>query len=297
VNRFPHGPRRPYATLATIALMTAVGLSSTTMSLSSAGPRNMVPAPIKAAGVLTVASDIEYPPFESYTSNNKVVGIDYQIAQGLASAFGLKLSFINVPFDGIIPGLISQRYDMAISGMTDTVQRESQVRFVDYFFVANGILVAGKNPDNITSMSDLCGKAVAVQTGTTDPPLAAQQSKACQSEGKPALDVTSYEDQSTALLALKTGREVALLMGSAAGAYVARTSNDAFKLVGAFGHGCFAVVLAQKATALATAVQAGLRQMKQNGSYGNILAQFGEQTGALSNFQINGAATGQGACG
>ena len=118
-------------------------------------------------GVLTVGSDIAYAPFEFFEEGTTTPdGLDIDLAEALAAELGVEVEFLNTGFDGIIPSLEVEDFDVLISAMTITDERSEVIDFVPYITVGTGIVVPAGNPDGITGIADLCGKTVAVQVGT-----------------------------------------------------------------------------------------------------------------------------------
>ncbi len=66
---------------------------------------------------------------------------------------GVKASFQNTGFDGIIPALQGKKCDAVISGMNDTAARRKQVDFTDYLSVGQSFMVKKGNPEKITSIA------------------------------------------------------------------------------------------------------------------------------------------------
>ncbi len=81
---------------------------------------------------------------------------------------GLTANIKTANFTTIVDDLKAKRYDVVISAQTITADREKQVDFVPYFNAGQSILVANGNPKKITTVTDLCGKTVGVQDGTTE---------------------------------------------------------------------------------------------------------------------------------
>ncbi|HEY4094277.1 MAG TPA: transporter substrate-binding domain-containing protein, partial [Baekduia sp.] len=93
-----------------------------------------VPAAVKSKGTLTVAADASYAPNEFFASDGKTVqGMDADLGKAIAAKLGLKAKVVNATFDGIIPGLAADKYDLGMSSFTDTKEREKTVDFVTYF--------------------------------------------------------------------------------------------------------------------------------------------------------------------
>lgn len=258
-----------------------------TTGTSTAPLASLLPADLRSKGKVSVASDIEYPPFETYAADNKTVqGIDRDIADEFGKLFGVPFEFVNTPFDAIIPGLVAKRYDMAMSAMSDTPTRRKQVDFVDYFKAGGGILVPTANPHNIKTLDDLCGLLVAVDKGTTEVDDAKTQSTKCVNDGKKPLNTSVYPGQNQMILALQSGRADAAMVDSVSGSYSAQQTGT-LTMLAPYQAGYFGIVIPKGDTELATAIQQALQQMDTDGTYQKILAKYGEGKGALTDFPIN----------
>ena len=129
----------------------------------------MLPDDIKSAGVIKVATNIPYPPWEMYTEvgSQQPTGIDYDLSQALAAKLGVKSTFDQTVFDAIIPALQAGKEDIVMASMFDNAERQQELDFVDYATDGYAILVLKGNPEGIQTIDDLAGKKVAVQSGTS----------------------------------------------------------------------------------------------------------------------------------
>jgi len=121
------------------------------------------------SGVLTVGSDISWPPFEEYNEAGEVVGFDADLVNEIGSRLGLTVLWQDTSFDTIFTNLAQGQFDIVASGATITAERAQQVNFSDGYFNSNQALTVNldETPD-IASLADLsAGDSVAVQTGTT----------------------------------------------------------------------------------------------------------------------------------
>ena len=131
-------------------------------------------------GVLNVGSDISYAPFEFYQEGTEIAdGLDVDMGTAIAEALGVEVEFINTGWDGIIPALQTEDFDVIMSAMTITPDRSAEIDFVAYLSVGTGIVVPAGNPDNIHELEDLCGLTVAVQVGTIQEQMLNDQNKQC----------------------------------------------------------------------------------------------------------------------
>lgn len=181
--------------------------AATTTATATSGSSIQAPASVKSAGVLVFCSDITYPPEESYKAGTTTPeGSDIDIGNYIAQQMGVKARFDNTGFDGIIAALLAKKCDAVISGMNDTPERRKQVAFVDYLKVGQSFMVKTGNPENITGIESLAGKAASVETGTTNKDYLDAQSKKLQAQGKKGIKVVTFPKDTDAANALKTGK-------------------------------------------------------------------------------------------
>ena len=251
---------------------------------------SQVPAAIKAKGTLTAAADATYSPDEFIGSDGTtVVGWDVDLATALGQVMGVKINVVNAPFDTIIPGLTSGKYDLGVSSFTDTKAREMQVDFVTYFSSGESFLVKSGSTVNIQTLNDICGLSVGVESGTTEQTDAATQDMTCKSAGKPGVTISTYPDQNSVNLALSSGRTQADFLDSQVAAYQAQISNGQFKVSGPVFNSAPYGIASPKGNGLAPAMLAALKDLMSSGIYTQILNKWGVQSGAINNPAINGA--------
>lgn len=174
---------------------TAPASAATQSAAAGGGAAALVPAAVRQAGVLKVATGSGYPPFEFYDTDNKtLIGVDPELMQALGAELKLKVTLTDLKFDAIIPGLQSKRFDAGSAAMGITPVRNKVVDFVSYFEGGTSLMVKTGNPDKLT-LATLCGHKIAVEKGTiyADDYLPSFAS-ACTSAGKPAVSVDVYPD-------------------------------------------------------------------------------------------------------
>lgn len=121
-------------------------------------------------GELRVGLDAGYMPFEITTKQGEIVGFDVDMAKEMAKAMNVKLTIVNTDFDGIIPALMADKFDIIISGITITQERNLKINFADpYIVVGQTVLLAKKHAGSVKSYKDLNDPkyVVASRIGTT----------------------------------------------------------------------------------------------------------------------------------
>jgi polar amino acid transport system substrate-binding protein len=290
-------PRQRLTSLAVLAVVATSALAAcggdseadTTPAADASAPlHDALPKALQGEDTITIASNVEYPPFEFYdTDNETVLGIDRLIADGLERQLGIGIEFENISFDAIIPGLASGRYEMAMSAMTDNVERQQEVDFVDYFAAGAGILAHEEDADTFTTLTDMCGTTVGIVKGTTEVAQAEDQSKACTDAGDEAIESVVFPGQNQAVLALQNDRVQAVLMDSAPGGYVA-SQTPGLAMSQPYESQPFGIVFAKGTDELQAAVQQALEALRDNGEYAAALAEFGLEKSAVDEFPVNG---------
>lgn len=125
---------------------------------------------ILKAGKLRVGLEPGYMPFEMQNKESKVVGFDVDMAKLMAKEMGVELELVPTAWDGIIGSLITDKFDIIMSGMTVTQQRNLKVNFADPYIVVGQTILINKNLEGkIKSYKDLNSKEYTVTSklGTT----------------------------------------------------------------------------------------------------------------------------------
>ena len=121
-------------------------------------------------GELRVGFESGYMPFEITDKKGNFVGFDIDMAKEMAKAMGVKFVPVNTAWDGIIPALITKKFDIIMSGMTVTQERNLKINFADpYIIVGQTILINKKHKNKIKSYKDLNNSKYTVTSklGTT----------------------------------------------------------------------------------------------------------------------------------
>ena len=99
-------------------------------------------------GVLTMATNAEFPPYEYYEGDT-VTGIDVEIAQAIAAKLGLTLQVEDMEFDSVISAVQGGKADIGMAGMTVTEERLEEVNFTESY--ATGVQVIDRKSTRLNS--------------------------------------------------------------------------------------------------------------------------------------------------
>jgi polar amino acid transport system substrate-binding protein len=221
--------------------------------------------PTIKGGVLQAGSDTSYPPFEFSDEAGGYIGYDIDICTALAKKMGLELEVVPTAWDGIIPALVSDRYDMIMSAMTITDERKEQINFTDPYIQANiGISAPVDAP--VASAEELAGKIVGVQVDTTG--------QFATEEVEGVKEIKKYDTILSAFQDLEAGRVDAVVNDLPVNAYIIRDKPQ-FANTGeivtddVYGYG-----IKKENTALLEALNAALAEIKADGTYELIFAKW-----------------------
>ena len=133
--------------------------------LTACGAKGPSLADVKEAGVLTVATSPDFPPFESI-EGGEVVGIEVEILKLVCQELGVELKIEQMDFDSVLTGVQAAKYDCGMSGITVNADRQKNMLFTKPYYNAAQVIVV-KADSASTGKADLADKTVSVQTGTT----------------------------------------------------------------------------------------------------------------------------------
>ena len=269
-------------------LLSACGSNSTTTGSSStpspATTTVAAPNDLIAPGTLTVGSDTTYPPQEYIdTATNQATGFDVDLITAIGKQMGLQTKVVTTSFDTIINSLVAKRFDVVISAVSVTPERQKKVDFVPYFNAGESLLVKIGNPLNIKSTADLCGKMVGVQNGTIEQTDLNTANTACKNAGKPAIEITALTNQTDVIQLLASGRVVATYQDSPVTDYFNKQHPGQFAVGGSVVNaGLEGIVVRKGDTSMFNAVQTAFNQLKANGTYNSLIQKWGLTNEAIS---------------
>ncbi|BFV60859.1 ABC transporter substrate-binding protein [Kitasatospora sp. CMC57] len=298
-----HVSALPSRALAAVGCLTLAACGSVGPATpgSKSDLRARLPQSVLDAGVLKIASDLNYPPVDFKAGDGSPTGVDPDLAAALGAYLGLRVQFVDLPFAEVLPAVQDGKADLAMSAVIDTRRRQlgtddtgkqtgPGVDFVDYFVTGTSILVRQGNPLGIGSLDDLCGRTVALQRGTVQDEIAELQTGACTRIGKP-LRIHRLDTDDQALAELASGAAVADLNDYPVADYNTRTGRGkgTFQVTGGqFGASPYGITVRKDRSALRDVLAKALDQLIRNGEYDKVLAKWNVQGGAVTSAVVNG---------
>lgn len=247
-----------------------------------------VPSGIRDSGRLVVGVNVPYAPNEFKNSSGEIVGFDIDLMKAVTRTMGLVPDFRETGFEGILPSVQDGNFNVGMSSMTDTAEREEQADFVTYFEA--GTLWA-RRPGSSADPGSPCGLRVGVAYSTIqDTQEIPAKSDACVAAGLPPIEkvVRTHQDEVTA--ALIAGEADAMTADSPVTGFAIKLSGGALEPAGeVFDSAPYGWPVA-KGSGLAESLRLALEHVMNTGEYRTIATMWGVEKGMITQPVINGAA-------
>src|SRR6056297_823287 len=213
---------------------------------------------LKEEGVIRIAMSGAYPPFNFVNDQNEVVGFDAAIGTEIAERMGLEAEIITTAWDGIIGGLLANKYDAIVGSMTITEERDEVVDFVGPYY-SDKRAIFTQPGSGISSLEDLEGKKVGLTLGETHDDWARER----------GYNVSTYKGLPELLLELENGRVDAIVNDSIAAILAMGEKGQEFVMFAdpttePLGAG---IAIREGSPELAAAMQEALDSMMEDGTY------------------------------
>lgn len=220
--------------------------------------------------VIKIATEGAYPPFNDLSSDGRLIGFDVDVMNAICAKMATECEIIAQDWDGIIPGLLTNKYDAIIAGMSITPERSQQVDFSEPYF-SNTIVWLAK--DGSFDPNDIKNKTLGSQRSTT-----AASYITNQYDGKNGNRVQLYDSYINAYLDLKAGRSDAV-MAEKVSAQEWLKDNEGFSLVGdEIDNNDHIAIAVRQDDPLRAEFNQALEQIKASGELATIEAKYFNQS-------------------
>ncbi len=141
--------------------------ASSSAAASSASESGDLLAQIQSKGEIVVAMEGTWAPWTYHDEDDNLVGYDVEVAQQIAEKLGVKATFVEGEWDGLLAGIDSGRYDIMVNGVDITEERAEKYSFSDPYAYNRTAVIVNASNDEIQSMEDLDGKNTANTISST----------------------------------------------------------------------------------------------------------------------------------
>jgi len=232
-------------------------------------------------GVLTVGSDIPFPPFE-FGDAPDYEGFDVDVVNAVAERLGVDVEIVKTPFDTIFRDLAAgQKFDMVASATTITPERDKQADFSEPYFIGDQSILVQEGSD-IQTVEDLSGQTVGVQLATTGADVAEDDTE--------AEEVRTFDLADDAVQALNSGQVAAVVIDFPLAKFFEQEEEglivaDTIETGELFG------LVFKTDSPLVDPVNAALAEIKEDGTYAQIYEEWFGEAPPEEILQSGGAST------
>lgn len=246
-----------------------------------------VPPEIRDSGRLVIGVNVPYAPNEFKNSSGEIVGFDIDLMKAVTRTMGLVPDFRETGFEGILPSVQDGNFNVGMSSITDTAEREQQADFVTYFQAGTlWARRAGTSADPGSPCGLRIGVAYSTIQETQEIPA---KSDACVAAGLPPIEkvVRTHQDEVTA--ALIAGEVDAMTADSPVTGFAIKLSGGALEPAGeVFDSAPYGWPVA-KGSGLGESLRLALEHVMNTGEYRTIATMWGVEKGMITQSVINGA--------
>ncbi|WP_416397593.1 transporter substrate-binding domain-containing protein [Allohahella sp. A8] len=219
-----------------------------------------------------IAVDVPYEPFEFKKPDGTLTGFEVDLGNAVCEDQKWKCEWVIQAWDGMIPGLMTRKFDAIMSSMSITEERAKQVAFSEPYYNTPSAWF-GKNSNSkidVTSKDALKGKTIGAQRGTI-------QDDYITKEFGDVAEIKRYSTADDLVLDLKGGRLDLVFLDYPVGDETVTTDKN-YAQIGEqvkLGDG-IGVALRKRDKDLAEAFNKSLAKLKENGTYDEIMKKYFE---------------------
>lgn len=247
----------PPALLALLAVILTLVLAGTT----ACGQRTDALNRVRSSGMLRIAVDPSFPPFEFVDSAGQIVGYDADLARALAESLGVDAHFVTTGYDALYDALTVGRADVIISALYPDPGRTAGFAFSRPYFNAGEVILVGEGSP-ISGPEDLAGRPVACVFGTSGHMELLQLEKTLV----PSPAVIAVDDPVTITTLLRTGTVDAIVIDRVSAQLAVGSDPSAGILTPSLTDEPYAIAVKREDTKLLEALEEALAALESDGT-------------------------------
>ncbi|RWX81319.1 ABC transporter substrate-binding protein [Neorhizobium lilium] len=250
-----------------------------------------LPEDIKAAGKMISVNNGSFPPYEIVTGT-EMTGASADLTDALGQVLGVKIEHATVGgLPALLAGVNSGRYQFAFGPIGDYKDREAASDFVDWVQEYVVFATLKGNPKGINSLDTSCGQRISVMAGGSAERVIKVQSDKCKADGKEPVEVQSYTDQPSSILAVRSKRADAFFSSQAPLTYFVSQANGQLELTGVGNKNGFEDIfqgaVVPKGSPLGPLFIDAIKVLMDNGTYAAIMKKWGLENNMIAQPGIN----------
>ena len=228
----------------------------------------------KVPDKLIVGTNAEFPPFEYMNDKKQPDGFDIAMIKEIGKRMDKKVEIQNMEFKSLIGAMESNSINTIIAGMTKTKERQKSVDFSDSYYTSNQAIILKKD-SKIKKLSQLEGKKVGVQEGTTGDIIASGEKFGEKNKVIVKTDVKRYKKGVDAVMDLKNGAIDAVVIDEKPAQEFVKNNAKKLKLVvDSAGAEYYCIAITKGNTAYKEEINKQIKAIKKDGTYDKLKAKY-----------------------
>ncbi len=186
-------------------LASGIFLCATALGVTTQVSAESVLEAVNAKGKITVATEVAYPPME-FIKGGKVVGYGKDVLDLIVAELGVELNQLQLPWDGILAGVLAKKYDMVATSVAIKPDRVGKYAFTRPLAIAETMLIK-RHGDSMSSLDDVGGKIIGVELGSGQAQEVEATDAKLKAAGKKGFDkISGFKSTNDMRLALANGQ-------------------------------------------------------------------------------------------
>ncbi|MER8762407.1 ABC transporter substrate-binding protein [Mesorhizobium sp. M0968] len=253
--------------------------------------RARLPEEIRTAGKITAVNNGSFPPYEIVTGT-ELSGATRDISDAIGQLLGVEIDHTSVAgLPALLSGINAGRYQFAMGPVGDYPDRQKSNDFIDWVREYVVFAVEKGNPQGITSLDTACGKRIAVMSGGSAEKVIKQQAQKCTEGGKSVVEVQSFTDQPSSILAVRSKRSDAFFSSQAPLTYFVEQAKGQLELAGIGQANGFKDIyqgaVVKKGSPLGGVLLDAFKILMKNGTYAAVMKKWGLEKNMIDAPGIN----------
>lgn len=251
-----------------------------------------LPEDILTAETITWVGDPQNQPFRMEDDAGNRTGAEYDFGQAISDVLGVRVEHVLVTgLPATLLGIESGRYDFALGPIKATFERQETFDFIGFVINEPALLLPADNPHAIESASDSCGTTVAVVAAGVLLDWAESLAAQCQEDGDETVEVLTFDDRTSTVLAVDSGRADAAAGTLTSMSYIESTQPDDYTVVPAEYDqpDLLGGIVSKEHSDLAEVMYEAWQELHDQGVYDEIMEKWGLASARMDTIELNPA--------
>lgn len=189
---------------------------------------------IKSRGKVVVATEAAFEPFE-FVVDGKIVGYNMDILAHIVESLGVPMEQLNLPFQGILPGLLAKKFDFVATSVGINAERAKKYAYTRPTGSFDNVIVVRKGDDRVKSPADLNGLIVATQLASSVQPVLDAHNAELKAKGGGYGELKLFTAFPETHIALASGQVDVIVIASPSAAVLMKNVPDTYQVAATIG--------------------------------------------------------------